>query len=103
MISLWSALLRIGRWIMIVGVLVSSACAYFESWDHANAGAIGDPIRNIVLIWGPPDHKWQREDGFTIYEYHLKKLDPSCFHYWVVNPQGTIVDFYYKGYCRPIG
>lgn len=80
-----------------------AGCAYFVSWEESNRGAIGHPVEEIAKLWGPPDQKWTREDGKTIHKYHLKKLDPSCIHYWVVDEQGIITDFYYDGYCRPIG
>lgn len=78
-------------------------CAYFDSWEESNGGAVGRPWEEIAKLWGPEDQTWIRDDGKTIYRYHLKRLDPSCVHYWVVDEQGVIVDFYYDGYCRPIG
>ena len=80
-----------------------AACSYFVSWEEANKSAIGHPIEEIVNLEGPPEKIWQRDDGLTVYKYHLKKLDPSCYHYWIVNDKKVIVDFYYDGFCRPIG
>ncbi len=91
------------RYLFWVCILFSSACSYFESWDEANRPAVGHPIDEIIKVWGQPSKTWTRDDGMAIYEYDLKKLDPSCTHYWVVSKDKIIIDFYYKGYCRPIG
>lgn len=53
--------------------------------------------------WGKPLAIWQREEGLHEYKFHLKKLDPSCFHYWLVDDSRVIVDYYYEGYCHPVG
>lgn len=78
-------------------------CAFLNTWDDVMGSWVGAPITRIENLWGPPDKTQTRADGNTIYKYHLEDLDPTCVHYWVVNPEGTIVDFYYKGYCRPVG
>ena len=91
------------RYLIWACILISSACSYFVSWDEANRPSVGDPIDEIIKVWGEPSKIWTRDDGMTIYEYDLKKLDPSCIHYWVVRKDKIIVDFYYTGYCRPIG
>ncbi len=84
-------------------MLVLPACSYFVSWEDANKNVIGHSIDEIIKLEGEANRVWKREDGMTIYRYDLKKLDPSCVHYWVVNDKKVIVDFYYEGYCRPIG
>lgn len=99
----WSTSFPVLRALIAAATAMISACSYFTSWEQISQGPVGSPIQNIVLIWGPPDHKWRREDSKSIYEYHLKKVDTSCFHYWVVNSKGTIVDYFYRGYCKPIG
>jgi len=58
---------------------------------------------DIQKTWGQPDRIDALGDGNKEYKYHLKKLDPSCVHYWIVDPQGIIVDYRYEGRCRPIG
>ena len=79
-----------------------SSCVYLTSWNRVMSGWIGEDISEILQLWGEPDSVRQHEDG-KVYEYHRKKVDPSCIHSWVVDDDGTIVDFYYEGYCRPIG
>lgn len=96
-LSLW---MRGGAW---VAPMFIAACSLFTSWSDVMNTWVGDPIERITSLWGPPARVWTREDGMTIYRYDLKKLDPSCVHYWVVNDQKLIVNFYYEGYCRPIG
>lgn len=64
---------------------------------------VGSDIKRIEELWGSPLAKTTRADGFDIYKYHREAVDPSCFHYWVVDQEGTIVDFYHEGYCRPVG
>jgi hypothetical protein len=89
-------------WIVVVVIWVAG-CAYFTSLDDLGRSWLGAPIGKIMELWGAPDETWQRKDGKKIYKYHAKDIDPSCIHYWVVDEQGIIVDFYYEGYCRPIG
>lgn len=65
---------------------------------------VGNPIEEIENSWGDElDEITSRPDGQKEYKYHLKKLDPSCIHYWVVNQRGIITGYRYQGYCRPIG
>lgn len=93
-------------WIRVAffaSLIIFGGCSYFVSWDQANRSSIGQPIDRIINLSGKPDDVWKREDGMTIYKYHLKKVDPSCVHYWIVNDQKLIVDFYYEGACHPIG
>jgi hypothetical protein len=80
-----------------------AACSLFTSWSDVMMGWVGHPVEEITELWGPPEKLWVREDGKSIYKYHAKDIDPSCFHYWIVNDQKVIVDFYYEGYCRPVG
>lgn len=90
-----------------VMVLVFAAglvgCAYFVSWEDANRNVVGHPITLITESEGPPDQITPFGDGGYEYMYHLKKLDPSCYHWWQVDSSGIITGFRHKGYCRPIG
>lgn len=83
--------------------MYAAGCSLFASWDGMAKSWVGDPINRITESWGEPTRIWTREDGMTIYQYDLKKLDPSCVHYWVVDKGGIIAGFHYEGYCRPIG
>lgn len=87
------------RWLAVLTVL--TGCSYFVSWNDVSKPLIGHPIHEITELWGQPDGVLEQGTK-KIYRYDLKKLDPSCIHYWVVDEKGTIIDFYYKGYCRPI-
>lgn len=89
----------------IFGLILSllAGCSYFVSWDESVSGGIGRPMIDIQKTWGQPDRIDALGDGNKEYKYHLKKLDPSCVHYWIVDPQGIIVDYRYEGRCRPIG
>lgn len=84
-------------------LMLITGCAYFTSWNDVMGGWIGKPISRIEKLWGPADETRTRADGNKVYKYHLEDLDPSCVHYWIVNSEGTIVDFYDDGYCRPVG
>jgi hypothetical protein len=86
---------------LFVGVMVG--CSYFVSWDHANKGAIGHSIDEIIKVEGYPNQTWTRDDGMTIYKYDLWRLDPSCVQYWIVDAGKLIVGSYHEGHCRPIG
>ena len=88
---------------LLVVVILFSACSYFVSWDDKSKRAIGRPIENYVRLNGQPDEIKTLPDGQKEYKYHLKKLDPSCVHYWIVNEEGIIAGYRYTGYCRPIG
>ena len=91
--------------LQIIGLVLAllAGCSYFVSWDESVSGGIGRPIVDIQKTWGKPDQINTLGDGNKEYEYHLRKLDPSCTHYWIVNPEGIIVDYRYEGRCRPIG
>ena len=78
-------------------------CAYFVSWNELSETWLGRSISEFEAREGTPDRIISRGDGNKVYKYKLKELDPSCIHYWIVDPRGKIVDFYYEGYCRPIG
>lgn len=78
-------------------------CVFFSSWERSMRSWVGAPVSEFAELNGNPDKTWVREDGKTVYKYHLEKIDPSCIHYWVVDDRGVIVDFYYEGYCRPVG
>lgn len=90
-------------WVVLIVLAFISACAYFASWDELYRDSIGRPIAEKLELWGQPDKIWVREDGKAVYEYHLKKIDPTCVHYWVVNDKKIIVDLYHEGHCRPVG
>lgn len=88
---------------LIFSVLLVVSCSYLSSWDDIGNSWVGSNISDIVELWGEPNSLKVHEDGVKVYKYHLNKLDPSCFHYWVVGENGIITDFYYEGYCSPIG
>lgn len=88
---------------VLVSVVVLSACSYFVSWDEKSQMLIGRPIEVYTRVNGPPDAIKELPNGNKEYKYWLKKLDPSCIHYWIVNPRGVITGFHYEGRCRPIG
>ena len=91
------------RNLLFLFIILLSGCFYFVSWDESVQGGVGRPMENIKKIWGNPDEITSLPDGQKEYKYHLKKLDPSCFHYWIVNEEGIITGYRYTGYCRPIG
>lgn len=78
-------------------------CSYFVSWDDAVRGGVGRSIDSMIKLDGLPNAIIPLSNGNKEYKYHFKKLDPSCIHYWIVDPQGIIVDYRYEGRCRPIG
>jgi len=88
---------------ILIAATVVAGCAYFTSWGDVMGRWVGEPISSITDLWGPPDQTWTREDGKTVYKYHQQQVDPSCYHYWVVDENGVIADFDYEGYCRPVG
>ncbi len=92
-------IIEIFRWFTVFVALTS--CSYFVSWADVNQRAVGHSIQEIIDLWGSPNMISGQETK-KIYRYDLKKLDPTCVHYWIVNEEGVIVDFYYEGYCRPI-
>ena len=83
--------------------MLITGCVYFTSWDDVMKGWVGHRIDEIVKLWGPPDQIKSMSDGNKEYKYLAKDIDPSCIHYWIVNPQGVITGFHYEGRCRPIG
>ena len=91
----------------VVSVLVASgvvsACSYFVSWEDSIKGGVGRSIDSIVELDGPPTAVITLPDGQKEYKYHLKKIDPTCIHYWIVNRQGISTGYHYEGRCRPIG
>ncbi len=80
-----------------------SACSYFVSWDESVKGGLGRSMVDLQRTWGEPDEIRELPNGNKEYKYWLKKLDPSCVHYWIVDPQGIVVDYHYEGRCQPIG
>lgn len=84
-------------------LILPIGCSYFVSWDEKSERSLGRPIHNYIRLNGSPDSINPLPNGNKEYKYHLKKLDPTCIHYWIVNPQGIIVDYRYEGRCRPIG
>ena len=95
-----------GTTILVTAVLLPvSACSYFVSWNDISEPLIGHPFQEITKFesWQHPDEVKALPNGDKEYKYHLKKIDPSCIHYWLVNPQGIITGYRYEGRCRPIG
>lgn len=88
--------------ITFLAILLSS-CSYFVSWDESSQMLIDQPIEVYTRLNGQPDEIKELSNGNKEYKYWLKKLNPSCIHYWIVNPEGIIVDYRYEGRCRPIG
>ena len=88
---------------LLIIVILFSGCSYFVSWDDKSRVLIGEPITLYSVLNGPPDEIIPLPDGQKEYKYHLKKLDPSCIHYWVVDERGIITGYRYQGYCRPVG
>lgn len=88
---------------VFAAALLASACSYFVSWDNAVKGGVGRPIDSIIKLDGPPSTIIPLPNGNKKYKYHLKKIDPTCVHYWIVDPQGIIRGYHYEGRCRPIG
>jgi len=88
---------------IFVVVILFAGCSYLSSWDDKSKVLIGEPITLYTNLNGQPDEIIERSDGQKEYKYHLKKLDPSCVHYWIVNQEGIITGYRYTGYCRPIG
>ena len=89
--------------LLFLFIILLSGCSYFVSWDESVQGGVGRPVENIKKIWGNPGEITSLPNGQKEYKYHLKKLDPSCVHYWIVNEEGIITGYRYTGYCRPIG
>ena len=88
---------------LLIFVILFSGCSYFVSWDESSTRSIGQSMERIAKLWGEPDEIIPLPDGQKEYKYHLKKLDPSCIHYWIVDEQGIITGYRYQGYCRPVG
>lgn len=83
--------------------ILLTSCSYFVSWDEKSQMLIERPIEVYTRLNGQPDEIKELSNGNKEYKYWLKELDPSCIHYWIVNPEGIIVDYRYEGRCRPIG
>ena len=90
-------------YVIAIIIVVLAGCAYFVSWDESVSGGVGRPIADIKKTWGAPDEIRDLTNGDKEYKYWLKKLDPSCVHYWIVGPDGIINGYHYEGRCRPIG
>ena len=87
---------------MIVALAILG-CSYFESWDTNSNRWIGKSSERLLSSWGSPMEARDIGDGRKEFKYHLYTLDPSCFHWWLVDERGIIYGFRYQGYCRPIG
>ena len=87
----------------VVALLCLSACSYFVSWDDTSRPVLGHEIKEVTDLWGNADSVSELPNGTKEYMYHLKKLDPSCIHYWIVSDKGIVIDYRYSGRCRPIG
>jgi len=83
--------------------LLLAGCAYFVSWDDVSRPNIGRPVEEIIALWKHPYEVRQIDATTREYRYDLRRLDPSCVHYWLVDEHGIIIGYHYKGYCRPIG
>ena len=88
---------------LLVVVILFAGCSYFVSWDDQSQRVVGQTIDFVIGFDGQPDEIKTLSDGQKEYKYHLKKLDPSCVHYWIVDKEGIITGYRYTGYCRPIG
>ena len=91
------------RYYLLLIVIFAVGCSYFASWDDRSKILIGEPITVYSDLNGPPDKITPLPNGQKEYKYHLKRLDPSCIHYWVVNAEGVITGYRYTGHCRPVG
>jgi len=90
---------------LLLVIVFFAGCSYFVSWDDVSKPFIGDPLSSLTKFksWEKPDSIKTLPDGQKEYKYHLKKLDPSCVHYWIVDKEGIITGYRYTGYCRPVG
>lgn len=88
--------------IFLFSMLLLAGCSYFVSWDDVSKKYINRPVFEFET-WQNPDEIKTLPDGQQEYKYWLKKLDPSCIHYWIVDAEGIITDYRYEGRCRPIG
>jgi len=88
---------------LLMILVLFSGCSYFVSWNKKSKALIGEPIKLYSDLNGSPDEIKLLPDGQKEYKYHLKKLDPSCIHYWIVSQEGIITGYRYTGYCRPVG
>jgi len=84
---------------ILLTAMCMNGCMYFYSWDE-NVGRRGIRMSILDITWPGPDSVTTRADGLKEYEYHPT---PSCAHYWVVDPDGKIVGYRYRGSCRPVG
>lgn len=87
---------------LVVGLVLLTSCSYFVSWDDLSKKYLNRPVFEFET-WQNPDEVKNLPNGNKEYKYNLKKLDPTCIHYWIVSPQGIVVDYHYEGRCRPIG
>jgi hypothetical protein len=86
-----------------VVVYICGGCAYFVSWNDMSKSWLGQPISKFIKLNGEPTSVTVVGNGDSEYRFDLKKLDPSCIHWWLVNKEGVIVGHRHDGYCRPIG
>ena len=86
----------------IIFLVLIASCAYFVSWDDLMESWVGRDISDILQLWGEPDSINEHGGGKKAYEYR-GRADSSCIYAWIADGDGIIVDFYYEGYCRPIG
>lgn len=87
----------------VVGCMaILCGCALFTSWDDVTNTWIGSPIARLQAAHGSPSKVTPLPDGQSEYRYDLKKLDPSCVQYWVINAEGIIVGQRHTGYCSPV-
>jgi hypothetical protein len=87
----------------LTGSLLAAGCAYFVSWHDLSKSWVGHPIARFVSVNGEPSSITPLADGDEEYRFDLRKLDPSCVHWWKVDKEGTIVGYRFQGRCRPVG
>jgi hypothetical protein len=91
------------RTVSVSLLFLLAGCALLDSWDDASRSWVGSRVDKYISLNGPPSEVRQMDAGLREFRFDLRKLDPSCVHYWLVDESGIIVDYRYKGYCRLIG
>ncbi len=85
---------------MVLSLMVG--CSYFVSWEDNHDAWIGYPIGDYIKHNGPPDEIKNLDNGKKEYKYWLKRIDPSCIHYWIIDSKGIITGYHYEGSCGVI-
>ena len=89
--------------VLLITIVTTISCSYFVSWDDVSKPVIGSNITEVTKTWGEPDEKRHISGEKIEYIYHLKDLDPTCHHTWIVNKNGVVDGYTYSGRCRPVG